>query len=82
MLSFLIMSVKQEYKSMKLHTCYARIPFTDREVFAEVPSLTRGPTFFHVATHGTAPDLASPGTLLGWVGNLHVVLSKRSATAV
>ena len=66
---------------MKSHTFFARIPLTDSEVFAEVPSLTRGPAFFHVATHDTAPDLASPGTLLAWVGNLHVVLSRRSAAA-
>ncbi len=65
---------------MKTRTCYARIPFTDREVFAEFPALTRGKTFFHVATHDTAPDLSSPGTLLAWIGNLHVVVSRRPAT--
>ena len=55
---------------------YIRIPFTGLEVYAEWPSITKAPTFLHIASHRTAPDLVTrPGTVLVWIGRLHAVIS-------
>ena len=59
---------------MKTHTFFATI--ASHEVFVEFPSLTRGPTFLHIATHKSDPALVSPGSTLLWVGRLHFVLSR------
>ncbi len=60
---------------MKTHTFFATI--AGHEVFVEFPSLTRGPTFLHIATHKSDPALVSRGSTLLWVGRLHFVVSKK-----